>query len=213
MNTLAHEEAYRGEGLLRKIGSVKIVVCGCGAIGSNLVDNMVRQGFKNIRVIDMDRVEDHNRHTQIWDRRANGQLKVTMMKNHAFSAMGVQIEPVSQKLEARNAKKLLQGDLVIDGFDNVESRRLVTDHCRDNGIECLHVGLFMNYAEVAWNDIYNPPQEAEGAQDVCEYPLARNVVLVAVALATEKIIRFLDDGEKSSNVFTLRDMKISPYRG
>lgn len=213
MNILAHEEAYRGGELLDKISNVKITVCGCGAVGSNLIDNMIRQGFKNIRAIDMDRVEDHNRHTQIWDRRANGQLKVAMMKNHAYSAMGVQIEPISQRLDSRNAKKLLRGDLVIDGFDNVESRCLVTDHCRENHIECLHIGLFMNYAEVAWNDIYNPPREAEGAQDVCEYPLARNVVLMAVALATEKIIRFLEDGEKTSVVFTLRDMKVSPYRG
>ncbi len=174
---------------------------------------MIRQGFKKIRVIDFDRVENHNRHTQIWDRRANGQLKVQMMKNHAYQAMGVQIEPVSQRLEERNAKKWLAGDLVIDGFDNPESRKLVTDYCLANGIECLHVGLFQNYAEIVWNECYNPPKGAEGEQDVCEYPLARNVVLVSVALATETVIRYLEDDEKNSVVFTLRDMKTSPYRG
>lgn len=213
MNTLVHEQVYRGDELLDKVAKLQVIVCGCGAIGSNLIDNMIRQGFKKIRVIDFDRIEDHNRHTQIWDRRGNGQLKVAMMKNHAYQTMGVQIDPVSQKLEERNAKKLLSGGLVIDGFDNAESRKLVTDYCRENRIECLHVGLFQNYAEIVWNDRYNPPQDAEGAQDVCEYPLARNVVLIAVALATETVIRYLEDGDKNSLVFTLRDMKTSPYRG
>lgn len=213
MNTLVHEQEYRGKGLLDKIAKAKFTVCGCGAVGSNLIDNMVRQGFKNITVIDMDRVEDHNRHTQIWDRRANGQLKVAMMKNHAYTAMGVQIESISQKLEEKNIKRLLADSIVIDGFDNSESRTLVTNHCKENNIECLHVGLFQNYTEIVWNESYNPPQNVEGALDVCEYPLARNVILVAVALATESLIRYLDDGTKESIVFTLRDMKVSPYRG
>lgn len=213
MNTLIHEQVYRGDDLINKLGNTQIIVCGCGAIGSNLIDNMVRQGFKLIRVIDFDRVEDHNRQTQIWDRRSNGQLKVAMMKTYAFNAMGIQVEPVSQRLDEKNIKKLLNGGIVIDGFDNASSREMVTNHCKTNNIQCLHVGLFRNYAEIVWNERYNPPKDAEGAEDVCEYPLARNVVLMSVALATEILIRYVDDGTKDSISFTLRDLKVSPYRG
>lgn len=213
MNTFVHEREYRGRELLDKISKAKLIVCGCGAIGSNIIDNMVRQGFRNIRVIDMDRIEDHNRHTQIWDRRSKGQLKVTMIKNHVYNTMGVQIDSVSQKLEAKNLKKLLSGGIIIDGFDNSESRKLVTDYCLKNNIECLHVGLFQNYTEIVWNEVYSPPQDTVGAEDVCEYPLARNIILIAVALATEALIKFLDEDVKESIVFTLRDMKTSAYRG
>lgn len=44
MNTYVHEELYRGKDLFEKIKTRRIVVCGCGAIGSNLVDNLIRQG-------------------------------------------------------------------------------------------------------------------------------------------------------------------------
>lgn len=55
-----HEEIYRGKDLISKLGKYKITVCGVGALGSNLVDNLARQGFSNFKVIDMDRVESHN---------------------------------------------------------------------------------------------------------------------------------------------------------
>lgn len=209
MHTLAHEEAYRGKGILSKMATQAITVCGCGAVGSNFIDNAVRQGFKDIQVIDMDRVEDHNRHTQIWDKRVIGSLKAVAIKNHAFN-MGVLIGAISKKLEEDNVKKLLlKGSIVIDGFDNSESRKLVTNFCRDNKIDCLHVGLYQDYAEIVWNEFYTPPEPSTGP-DVCEYPLARNVILMAVAVATDVLIRYLDTGVKENYTITLKDFKISP---
>jgi len=210
MNTLIHEEVYRGEETLKKIGSFgEIMVCGCGAVGSNLIENMVRQGFKTISVIDFDRVEDHNRHTQVWGRREVGHHKVMVMKNKVFTDHGVSIEALTKKLEASNAKKFLRGSLVIDGFDNSESRKLVTEYCRDNGINCLHVGLNGDYAEVMWNEVYKVPRG--GGKDVCEYPLARNLILLAVAVATETIIRFVDKGARENYTITLGDFGIRKY--
>ena len=41
-------------------------MCGAGAVGSNLVDNLARQGAENLCVVDRDRVEEHNVSTQVW---------------------------------------------------------------------------------------------------------------------------------------------------
>lgn len=208
MNTLVHEQVYRGEALLEKMAAQPFVICGAGAVGSNLVNNMTRQGFQKLTVIDMDRVEDHNRHTQVWTRRDQGQLKAAMLKNHVFMNMGISIEAVSRKLEESNVKKMLpKGSIVVDGFDNMESRKVVTDHCKSNGIECLHVGLAADYAEVIWNERYHVPKNVV-AQDVCEYPLARNVIVIAAAVATECLIRYLSTGEKRNYMITLGDLKI-----
>ena len=53
----AHEESYRGTKPMQALREKQIVVCGAGALGSNLVDLLCRQGISNVRVIDMDRVE------------------------------------------------------------------------------------------------------------------------------------------------------------
>jgi len=207
-----HEEILRGKEAIAKLGTIQLVVCGAGAIGSNLVDNLLRQGFQLIRLIDMDRVEVHNINTQTFTTDDVGAMKVAACQTSGFRAVGVEIEVVSKKLEAKNVKKLLKGaDLVIDGFDNTEARRIVTDHCKSQGIPCLHVGMFEEYAEVVWNEAYTVPQE-DPAGDVCDYPLARNLILVAVAMATEEVINFcLGKKERRNLSFTLRDLKIGAY--
>lgn len=209
MNTLVHEEKYRGEALLKKMADQEFVICGAGAIGSNMVENMVRQGFKKFTVIDFDRVGDHNRHTQAYDRRDIGQLKVNALKAHIFNIMGISIEPVSKKLDETNIKKLLKkGSIVIDGFDNSESRGLVSNYCRENNILCLHAGLYRDYAEIHWNSGYRVPDPVKGL-DVCEYPLARNIIMVATVIAIESIITFLEKGSFENFSITLKDKKIT----
>lgn len=210
MDIFIHEKEYRGDQLLKKIADTNLFFCGAGAVGSNLVDSMVRQGFSKITALDFDRVTDHNRGTQIWGRRDVGQLKTSALKTIIFNSMGVTITDISRKLDSSNISKYIKKDyLVIDGFDNPESRALVTEHCKKLGIECLHVGLAEDCAEVTWNNIYKIPKATKGL-DVCEYPLARNIVMLAVVVGVESVIRFLDTGAQESYFITLGDLKILP---
>jgi len=207
MNLLTHEQEYRSEDLMGLIATTPVMVCGCGAIGSNLIDNIVRQGFHFISVIDMDRIEQHNLGTQIWEKREAGSYKVQRMKGRVFAISGVHLTIIPKKLDADNVKKLiLPNQVIIDAFDNPESRELLYDNCQDKN--CLHVGLYQDYAEVIWNEHYTVPKETK-ALDVCEYPLARNIVMLSVVVATESLIKFIDTGEKKSYTITLKDLKIN----
>lgn len=209
MNILAHEKAYRSDSLLQKIASTNITVCGCGALGSNLIDNMVRQGFKKITVIDMDRIEEHNSGTQIWDKPEVGTLKADRMKHRVYTSTAVVIESIAKELTEDNINKFLKNSqIVIDTFDNPPSRKLIYDFCKNKKIHCLHTGLFQDYAETIWNENYIVPKGTRGI-DVCEYPLARNIVLLAVAITTEVLIDFIDKGHKNNFSITLKDKKIS----
>jgi tRNA A37 threonylcarbamoyladenosine dehydratase len=209
--TFYHEALYRGEEALRKLAQTRLAVCGAGAVGSNLADNLVRQGFCRVTVIDFDRIEAHNVGTQTYAESDVGAFKVEILQAEIFRAVGVEIEAVRQRLTARNVDRLLsEADLVVDGFDNHESRALVTEHCRARGIPCVHAGLSADYAEVLWNDTYRTPQDvlAEGA-NVCDYPLARNLIQFAVALTCETVLRFVLEGTQQGYSFTLRDLRIN----
>jgi molybdopterin/thiamine biosynthesis adenylyltransferase len=206
-----HEALYRGQDALERLAQVQIVVCGAGAVGSNLVDSLVRQGFQRLTVVDFDRVEAHNVGTQTYAESDVGAFKVEVLQAEVFRAVGIEIQAVRKQLTDRNVVKFLRGaDLVIDGFDNHESRALVTEHCQTNGIPCLHVGLNADYAEVLWNENYRVPRDVEQDEaDVCDYPLARNLIQFAVALASEAVVRFVLDSQQQNYSFTLQDLSIN----
>jgi molybdopterin/thiamine biosynthesis adenylyltransferase len=209
MTIFNHEIEYRGKKVLDSFNK-RIIICGCGAIGSNLIDNLVRQGFCNFTIVDFDRVEDTNLSTQIYSYPQIGRLKTAALSDIVYDiSHSIVISECTKKLDSRNAKKFLKkADLIVDAFDNTESRQLLKDFGLDNNIATLHAGMFEDYAEVIWNKQYKVPQVTEG-MDVCDYPLARNVIMLLTAVLSEEIIKW-STGENLSNwSITLKDLNIS----
>src|ERR1700730_8700102 len=185
-----HEALYRGADSLAKLANVSVTLCGAGALGSHLADNLARPGFRHLRVIDRDRVEEHNVSTQLYGESEVGAWKVEVLRQRLFPATGIEIDAIPKELRERNARSLLQeGGLIIDTFDNSASRRLVQEQCRGLQLPCLHIGLYADYGEVIWDERYRVPQDV--ADDVCDYPLARNLVLLLVAIASATAVRWV----------------------
>ena len=202
-----HESLYRGDQIVRQLGELRIVLCGAGAIGSNLADNLVRQGATRLRVIDHDKIEEHNVSTQLYGESDVGGAKVDVLRSRLFRTAGVEIEAVRKELTESNAQQMLrEADLVIDTFDNSKSRRLVQEMCRALGLTCLHVGLSADYCEIIWDETYRVP--ADVGADVCDYPLARNLVTLSVSIASETIFTFLATRERKSWSATLADFAV-----
>ena len=206
-----HERLYRGSAAVSRLEAVPIIVCGAGALGSLLADNLARQGCRLWKVIDRDRVAEHNVGTQLYGESEVGAWKVEALRSRLFRAVGVEVQAIAKEVTDRNVRRLLKANgagIVIDTFDNATARGLVQERCRDEAIPCLHVGLFADYAEVIWDEHYRVPRDV--GVDVCDYPLARNLVLLAVAVASEVLIRFVLDGSKEGRSVTLRDLAIRP---
>jgi Dinucleotide-utilizing enzymes involved in molybdopterin and thiamine biosynthesis family 2 len=215
MDRLYHERLHRTDAVMARIKTLPVTVCGAGALGANLTENLARQGFEKLTVIDRDRVEEHNLSTQPWHRSDIGAFKAKLLANSLFRALGVAaVTAKSEEMTADNAAKQLGGAaLVVDTFDNSASRQAVSDACRDAGIPCLHVGLSgESYAEVIWDEVYTVPPDA--GVDACDYPLARNLTLLAVAVASEVIVEFAADASgrtRRSLTLTLGDFAVRPY--
>lgn len=204
-----HEALYRGPEAVKKLGQVQVTLCGAGALGSLLADNLARQGVQQLTVIDFDRIEQHNAGTQLYGQSDVGAKKVDVLKAHLYRAVGIEVTVYDRRLDKRSVKKFLRAaDLVVDTFDNSISRQIVTEFCRQQGIECLHLGMNADYGEVRWNHGYRVPQDVvEG--DVCDYPLARNLILLLVAAGCEAILRYVIENVRENYSVTLRDLKIN----
>src|SRR5437588_10661619 len=103
---LHHERLYRGADALARLAAVRVTLCGAGALGSHLADNLIRQGFGPLRVIDRDRVEEHNVSTQLYGESDVGAWKVEVLRNRLFRAAGVEVEALAKELTPRTARGL-----------------------------------------------------------------------------------------------------------
>ena len=210
MSITLHESLYRGAGALETLGAARLVICGAGAIGSQLADNLARHGAAGLRMIDRDRVEEHNIGTQIFDRSEIGAPKAETVAARIFRATGAEIEAFNKTIDESSIKKLLRGaDIAVDCLDNSAGRALLTRYCREQNISCLHLGVNADYGEAKWNENYLVPDDVVGL-GACDYPLARNLLLLVVAIGSESLLRCLWTGEKRDWSVTLGDLKINP---
>ena len=92
-----HERLYRGPEALARLAATRLTLCGAGALGSHLADNLARQGFTRLRVIDRDRVEGHNVGTQLYGEAEVGAWKVEALRNRLFRS-GVRVVTVKPGL-------------------------------------------------------------------------------------------------------------------
>jgi molybdopterin/thiamine biosynthesis adenylyltransferase len=207
MSILFHEQLYRTDAVMAKLKDYPVTICGAGALGANLTENLARAGFGKLKVIDRDRIEERNLSTQPYYRSDIGAFKAKILANNLYRAIGTQVEAQTKELTAMNVAQLLKdSQLIVDVFDNSTSRQVVKDYAQKTEIPCLHVGLSADYAEVIWNEEYRVPSAIN--DDVCDYPLARNLVLLTVAVACEEIFSFIATGKQRHFTITLKDLTV-----
>lgn len=210
MSIFYREQLHRSPEVVTRLRELPVTVCGAGALGANITESLARAGFARLRVIDRDRVEERNLSTQPFQASDLGAPKAKILAHALYRAVRAEVEPCIAELSADNIEKLLgPSALVVDAFDNSGSRQAVRDYCHDRGIACLHAGLAGDYAEVIWNEIYRVPSAAQ--DDVCDYPLARNLVMLTVSVACEAIMAYAATGEHLSYTITLRDLAVKPF--
>lgn len=211
MTIFLHEQLYRTDAVMTKLKDYPVTLCGAGALGANLAENLARSGFSKLKVIDCDRIEERNLSTQPYYRSDIGVFKAKILANNLYRAIGTKLAVETKKLTVDNAAQLLKDSgLIVDVFDNSVARQAVKDYANQAGIPCLHAGLAADYAEVIWNDVYRVPSDVN--DDVCDYPLARNLVMLTVAVVCEVIISFIATGEQRHFSITLKDLNVQPLK-
>lgn len=133
------------------ISRARVCVVGTGATGSPVTDLFVRAGVANLRIIDGDTVDISNLHRQIlFSEKDVGEKKVNAAKSRLEAVNSkCNIEAVGYFLTDDNISGLLEGcDIVVDGTDNMETRRTINRHCVKNGIPWVFVSSIGTVAQV-----------------------------------------------------------------
>ncbi|MBE9206454.1 ThiF family adenylyltransferase [Nostoc sp. LEGE 06077] len=207
MSIFFHEQLYRSNAVMTELKNYSVTICGAGALGANIAENLARSGFDQLTVIDRDRIEERNLSTQPYYRSDVGAFKAKILANNLYRAIGTKVDAKTKELTANNTPQLLKdSQLIIDVFDNSIARQAVKDYADQFQIPCIHAGLAADYAEIIWNDVYRVPSDVN--DDVCDYPLARNLVMLTVAVTCEAIVSFIATAQQRNFTITLKDLTV-----
>jgi len=174
-----------------------ITIVGAGALGSHLVQ-FLRNEDTLVRVIDFDRVESRNIHSQFHGKPSIGKKKVDALKQSMLFLFGHRIEINTNKLVADNASALLAADLVIDCLDNAESRTILQNSVRLAGTPCLHGALAADgsFARVLWDDNFVIDSEAGQGTATCENGEFLPFIAIASGYLAKAAQIFIQSGEQ-----------------
>ena len=114
------------------ISKSRVVIIGCGALGSMQSEMLARAGVGRLRIVDRDFVELSNLHRQILfterDARENQPKVVAAARRLTLVNKAVEVEPVVADVNFSNVEDLISNsDVVLDGTDNFETRYLIND--------------------------------------------------------------------------------------
>lgn len=119
----------------------RVLVVGCGGLGGHLIDMLARIGIGSLRVVDGDVFEPSNLNRQLLSEVPL--LGVSKAKAAAAKVSRVnpevRVEAVDSFLTEANVRGLLLFcDAVLDGLDNIQSRRILAKECARAGIPYIY---------------------------------------------------------------------------
>lgn len=131
------EDRYHRQSLItwwdqHRLRDAKVLVVGAGALGNELVKNLVLMGVGHIVVVDMDSVENSNLARCVFFReRDEGRPKAEVLAEHARE-LNSEVEVVPIVGDVRLTVGLgvfAEMDVVLGGLDNREARLFVNQAC------------------------------------------------------------------------------------
>ena len=130
--------------------AARVLIVGCGALGSAHAESLARAGVGHLRIVDRDFVEPSNlqRQTMFTESDAEQRLpKAIAAANHLRQINSeIEIEPHILDLNYSNVEHLFEGcDVVIDGTDNFATRYLVNDACVKHKVNWIYGAAVGSY--------------------------------------------------------------------
>lgn len=140
--------AVIGKEAQNKILSARVLVIGVGALGTSILNSLVRAGVGFIRAVDMDVVELSNLQRQmLFDEGDLGEKKVIAASNKLrLINSEVKIEPVIDKITNETISKYADNcDIIIDATDNFATREIINDFAVKNNIPWVYGGVAASF--------------------------------------------------------------------
>lgn len=132
-----------GEAGQEKLLNGKVLLVGCGGLGSPIALYLAAAGVGTLGLMDGDCVDLSNLQRQI----LHGQADIGRPKSASASERlqainsDLTLQPIAERLTTDNAALLADYDFVVDATDNFDSKFLIADLCHQYGKAYSHAGI------------------------------------------------------------------------
>lgn len=187
----------------KKLSKAKVAIVGCGALGTNIANNLVRSGVGNLTVVDRDLVELNNLQRQsLFNEQDVGLPKASVAVDKLKKVNSdIEIQSIVDDVNNENVENIVQNmDVVVDGTDNLLTRFLINDVCVKKHIPWVYGaaiethGMTMN---IVPNEtpcfrclIQNPPKP--GLLPTCDTVGVLNTIPAVIAnIETTEVLKII----------------------
>lgn len=179
------------------IKNKKIILIGCGGIGSPLAQLLIRGGFINLILVDNDLIDITNLQRQIYFKEDIGNYKSESLKKHLLKIdENSKIKVFNTFLDLTNIENICKdSDLIVDATDNFETRKIINNYCENNNknwlyngaikteiISCLFYGEDKLFLKVFKNEIKN--------ESCCEFGVLASTTFTSASIAYNQILKY-----------------------
>jgi len=132
----------------KTLKDAQVVVCGCGGLGGQVIENLVRIGVGNLTLFDPDVFSSSNLNRQL------GALSETLGRNKA-EVLAERVGRIHDlcrvktfQKDFRMAKNFQGADVVVDCLDDVKARFELAERCHQQNLPLVHGAVNGWYGQV-----------------------------------------------------------------
>jgi molybdopterin/thiamine biosynthesis adenylyltransferase len=134
----------------RRLRQSRVLIVGCGALGSAQAESLARAGVGRIRIADRDYVEASNlqRQTMFTERDASERIPKAVAAANHIGEINQEIAVESEIVDVNhsNIERLIKDcDVVLDGTDNFATRYLINDACVKHDVNWIYGAAVGSY--------------------------------------------------------------------
>lgn len=190
---------------------MRIVILGVGALGSTTAV-LCRALDATLAFVDFDKVESKNLQAQAFVKQSLGKNKAEALKAQLLNFHGVKAEAFGVRLTKENVEQLVKdAGLIVDCFDNAESRRVISEHAREKNLPLLHAAISGDgsFGLVRWDERFTPDAEDHAGQATCEGGEHLPMIGLLSATLARTIQDFVTKQERRDSMIGLKSVTVT----
>lgn len=135
-----------------KIAQTRVLCVGAGGLGSPVIQYLAAAGIGHLTIVDDDRVDISNLQRQV----IHGTSEIGILKAESAKRFvrrldpSISVDAFTERLDKSNAESLFKNhDIIIDGTDNIPTRYLIDDTCKNLGIPWVYGSVYRFEGQVS----------------------------------------------------------------